>query len=120
VSIELANKPAVDGRFCVVIVPTTYAGVTNTDRNLMDEVQAKIPAVATATGLEFGGTSIKGLLVGNHQSANTAYVKTTTGAADTKGIPVTAGSTLYLPISDSCSDALLYECDGDISVGVFY
>ena len=107
-----SNLPAVNGLWFVADIPAFTGGVHG--QSLMTQIYADM-----ATTHPNPSAAPIGSLIGN-DSAATIWIKSSTGAAASRGIPIAVGGTLYLPLSSTPSDELWYEAAGAFSVAVFF
>ena len=103
-----SNLPAVNSLWFVTSV-AAHAG-----QSLLTEIRSAITTAHPNTS-----AAPIGLLIGN-DSAATIWIKSSTGAQASRGIPIAADGTLYLPLSSTPSDELWYEAAGAFSVAVFF
>jgi hypothetical protein len=112
-----SNLPAVNGLWCVVEIPAFTGGVHG--QSLMAQIRDNANNRDLETIHPNNSDAPIGILIGNDSGA-TIWIKSSTGAQASRGIPIAADGTLYLPLSGTPSDELWYEAAGAFSVAVFF
>tara|TARA_R100000353_G_scaffold28972_1_gene24117 strand:+ start:5872 stop:6240 length:369 start_codon:yes stop_codon:yes gene_type:complete len=104
-----ANNPALtSGSGVLQLANTAAAGAS---------LSAALLTSATAAGMTLNVNEVNGLLI-SASSGNPVFVRST-GGADSTGILISAGQSLFLPIAEWPTVPLEYQCATTVDVMIF-